>query len=429
MLVFDDYLQAWVARGLLLDELDDVIAGSPTDQQVLTWDDYLQAWIAQDPTGGSGTSGALTTGLDIVIDGGSSAITTGLKGFFQVPFDATITATRLAADQAGDIVIDLWKDTYANFPPDVADTITASAKPTLSSAQNSEDTTLAGWTVAVTAGDWIAVNVDSASTVVRVTLSLTFSRSGPGTLASGTWQGAWDSGTAYVVGDVVENGGSSYIAIADGTNHEPPDASYWGLVASKGDTGATGATGAAGADGADGVGVPAGGTTGQVLAKASATDYDDEWVTPSGGGSDPIDDARRHHRPRFGWHRPARARSKRVRTDERRNGCRVGICWRRKRLRSRPDLLGRRLGLHPGDAGEPRSAPRQSVGLRSGVRLRAVRLDGPERAGYEQRQQRRSKHVPRGAGRGNGRAGGDLPGMPGFPAVHDDRASRRLFRL
>ena len=39
-----------------------------------------------------------------------------------------------------------------------------------------------------------------------------------------------------------------------------------------------------GADGADGVGVPAGGTAGQVLAKASGTDYDTEWTTPSGGG-------------------------------------------------------------------------------------------------------------------------------------------------
>lgn len=50
-----------------------------------------------------------------------------------------------------------------------------------------------------------------------------------------------------------------------------------------GATGATGDTGADGADGDDGVGVPAGGTTGQVLAKSSATDYDTEWVDQAGG--------------------------------------------------------------------------------------------------------------------------------------------------
>lgn len=48
----------------------------------------------------------------------------------------------------------------------------------------------------------------------------------------------------------------------------------------KGDTGATGPAGQDGQDGQDGVGVPSGGTQGQVLAKASATDYDTTWVTP-----------------------------------------------------------------------------------------------------------------------------------------------------
>ena len=41
-----------------------------------------------------------------------------------------------------------------------------------------------------------------------------------------------------------------------------------------------------GADGQDGVGVPTGGTAGQVLAKRSGTNYDTEWVNQS-GGADP----------------------------------------------------------------------------------------------------------------------------------------------
>lgn len=40
-----------------------------------------------------------------------------------------------------------------------------------------------------------------------------------------------------------------------------------------------------GVKGDPGVGVPPGGATGQVLAKASDADYDTEWCTPSGGGS------------------------------------------------------------------------------------------------------------------------------------------------
>ena len=48
--------------------------------------------------------------------------------------------------------------------------------------------------------------------------------------------------------------------------------------------GADGATGPAGPAGAAGQGVPAGGSTGQVLTKVSGTDYDTTWATPSGGG-------------------------------------------------------------------------------------------------------------------------------------------------
>ena len=52
-----------------------------------------------------------------------------------------------------------------------------------------------------------------------------------------------------------------------------------------GKDGKDGADGAPGADGKDGEGVPAGGTTGQVLAKKSGTDYDTEWVNQSSGGT------------------------------------------------------------------------------------------------------------------------------------------------
>ena len=48
--------------------------------------------------------------------------------------------------------------------------------------------------------------------------------------------------------------------------------------------GTNGAPGATGPQGPAGVGVPTGGTTGQVLAKKSNTDYDTEWVNQSGGG-------------------------------------------------------------------------------------------------------------------------------------------------
>ena len=102
-------------------------------------------------------------------------------------------------------------------------------------------------------------------------------------------------GTVATVGDLPGGAtqGDVYLVEAD-DNFYVWDGSAWSslgtLAGPQGPTGATGAVGPAGADGADGadgVGVDAGGTTGQVLAKASNTDYDTEWVDQTGGGGTP----------------------------------------------------------------------------------------------------------------------------------------------
>jgi hypothetical protein len=62
-----------------------------------------------------------------------------------------------------------------------------------------------------------------------------------------------------------------------------------GATGATGSQGPPGSTGAAGAQGPAGPGVAPGGTTDQVLAKASATDYATKWVTPSAsGGTDNV---------------------------------------------------------------------------------------------------------------------------------------------
>ena len=125
------------------------------------------------------TTQARTRQITMIIDGGGSVITTGCKGFVACPFTGTITGARLLSSDgsgpatSGSIVIDVWKDTYANYPPTVADTITASAKPTITTATKSDDTTLTGWTTSVTAGDVFGFNVDSVTSLIRVTLQLT----------------------------------------------------------------------------------------------------------------------------------------------------------------------------------------------------------------------------------------------------------------
>lgn len=118
----------------------------------------------------------ITSTINVVIDGGGSAPAVGTKIRFRVGFAGTWVKNSLGADVSGSCVLDIWKDVHANYPPTVADTITASAKPTLSSATHSEDGTLTGWTTSFSAGDWFVVNVDSASTLTVITLALDYTR-------------------------------------------------------------------------------------------------------------------------------------------------------------------------------------------------------------------------------------------------------------
>lgn len=138
--------------------------------------------------GGAGGVVAELTGAEVVtlmgaanyttlaysIDGGGSAITTGIKGTgLRIPFGCTITRATLLAETSGAVVVDIWKDTYANFPPTVADTITASAKPTIAaSGVKDEDATLTGWTTAIAADDILYFNIDSVTTITHLTIFL-----------------------------------------------------------------------------------------------------------------------------------------------------------------------------------------------------------------------------------------------------------------
>src|SRR3990167_147673 len=108
--------------------------------------------------------------IKITLDGQGGVISTGLKGFTEVPYAGTITGWTILGDQTGSIVLDIWADSYANFAPTVADTITGSEKPTLSSAQKNQDLTLTTWTTAVTANTILGINVDSATTITKCTL-------------------------------------------------------------------------------------------------------------------------------------------------------------------------------------------------------------------------------------------------------------------
>jgi hypothetical protein len=115
--------------------------------------------------------------LFVDVDGGGATIATGtVKGDYTADFAFTIVGWTLLANQSGSIVFDIWKDTYANYPPTVADTITASAKPTISSATKGQSTTLTGWTTSVASNDTLRFKIDSVTNIQHVTLALKCTR-------------------------------------------------------------------------------------------------------------------------------------------------------------------------------------------------------------------------------------------------------------
>ena len=70
-----------------------------------------------------------------------------------------------------------------------------------------------------------------------------------GTSPAFNFQGAWSNSTAYAVGDVVTNGGSSYLALAANTNVKPKtDPATWAVLAAKGAAGVQGVQGPPGPD-------------------------------------------------------------------------------------------------------------------------------------------------------------------------------------
>lgn len=144
---------------------------------LLGWDDSASAYqnlSAADARTALELANVKTRQMEFIIGDGTNVITTGEKksARVQIPVGGTITEWTLLSldDTSGSIALDIWKDTYANYPPTVADTITASAKPSITTATKNTSSTLTGWTTSITAGDILSVNVDSVTSLKVVKL-------------------------------------------------------------------------------------------------------------------------------------------------------------------------------------------------------------------------------------------------------------------
>lgn len=128
---------------------------------------YLTGYVSKTETGNIAVG---TIGL--VLDGGGSTITTGYKSFTTAAFSGEILSYTVLADRTGSIVIDVWKDTYANYPLTSGDSICATNKVTLATGIKNTDSTLTSWIKTFSVGDNFGFNVDSVSGVQKISLTL-----------------------------------------------------------------------------------------------------------------------------------------------------------------------------------------------------------------------------------------------------------------
>ena len=100
-------------------------------------------------------------------DGGGSDIPANKQVSVYCPVAGTVTIASLRSPQTGSVTVTVARATFANFP-----TFTQLGTVALSSANKIDDTTLSGWTTAVSAGDTIRFTVSGNTGIQELMTSI-----------------------------------------------------------------------------------------------------------------------------------------------------------------------------------------------------------------------------------------------------------------
>jgi hypothetical protein len=111
-----------------------------------------------------------TERLEMGVHFPGSTVTTGAKGRKTFGQSGTIVGWKLVSDTSTTSVIDVWKAN--NSIPTNSNSITGTAKPSLTAAQLNSSSTLTGWTTSVTAGDVFILEVESNNNASYIYLEL-----------------------------------------------------------------------------------------------------------------------------------------------------------------------------------------------------------------------------------------------------------------
>lgn len=121
--------------------------------------------------------GGVQSALPLMMNGGSSPLSTGIVGWLVIPSDCVITGWELSSTETATMTVDVWKTAFANFPPTGANSITGGNPPMLVGQKLNSDTVLAGWTRNISRRDVIMYNINSTNgNAIRAMISLDVTR-------------------------------------------------------------------------------------------------------------------------------------------------------------------------------------------------------------------------------------------------------------
>jgi len=112
----------------------------------------------------------LTRTVNYVIDSGSLPMQPGDKGKLTIDVTGLIENIRVLSDQTGDIVLEIEKCTFADYPN--FSSITGGSRVQLTNSDKYFDDVLNNWTTNIVAGDILRFDVISVNQIRRLLISL-----------------------------------------------------------------------------------------------------------------------------------------------------------------------------------------------------------------------------------------------------------------
>lgn len=116
------------------------------------------------------TTADLTRTINYVIDSGSISMIAGNKGSVTLDVSGVLESLVILSDQQGDLILDIKKSNYNNFPTFTS--IVGETYPQMSNSRKIRDDELNSWDTSIVSGDILTFDVISVSNINRFLISL-----------------------------------------------------------------------------------------------------------------------------------------------------------------------------------------------------------------------------------------------------------------